>query len=135
MGEDGNFVLGGVNIPHTGEAHAYSVLFNIHQEDECERDVEAVCRRRDRVCPLRYRHLGGGAFFVNDTATTFNAAVHFGIDIPLNETFVLTSRLTTGITTEADFDTTNPAITVEKDTEFYAFFSAGIRFHLGQLLP
>ena len=135
-GEGGNFVIGGVNIPHTGEAHAYSVLFNIHQEVA---NVNEMWRPYVGA-GIGFAHydidnLGGGAFFVNDTATTFNAAGHFGIDVPLNEMFVLTSRLTVGITTDADFDTTNPAITVEKDTEFYAFFSAGIRFHLDQLIP
>ncbi len=134
MGEDGNFFIGATPIPHTGEAHVYSGMWNIMFELQIP---------NEHWIPywgfgLGFAHfdidnLGGGGFQIDDTDTTFNASFIAGLDIPVNNWLTLTSRLTTGITTMAEFDTTNPAIEVEKETQFYVFFTAGLRFYLAPM--
>lgn len=136
QGEDGVYKLGGAAIPHTGEAHVYSGLFNMHFEIPIPNEPwRPYFGGGVGFAVFDIDNLGGGGFQIDDKDTTFNAAFHFGLDIPLNDMFVLTSRLTSGITTEADFGTTTPGLTVTKGSQFYVFFSAGIRFHLGAIIP
>jgi len=139
-GEDGDFLISTVtSVPHTGEVDVYSGLINVFHELPIQNEIwRPYFGAGAGIAVFDFDRLGGGAFFTEGSEVTFNGALHAGIDFPVNETFILTTRLTGGITSKATFNTETaagaPAVpNVVKDTQFYGFFSAGIRIMLGGL--
>lgn len=139
-GEDGTFFISNVApVPHTGEVDVYSGLINVFHELPIQNEIwRPYFGAGIGIAVFDFDSLGGGAFFTEGSEVTFNGALHAGIDFPINETFIFTTRLTGGITSKATFNTETaagaPAVpNVVKDAQFYGFFSAGIRIMLGGL--
>jgi len=137
-GEDGEFKInaGAAPVPHTGDVSVYSGLINVFHEINIPNE-----RWRPFVgiglglAVFDFDDLGGAGFQTNDTGITFNGALHVGVDVPINETFIFTTRLTAGVTTAQDFDANVAGVNVQKESQFYGFFSAGIRIVLDGLIP
>lgn len=129
---DLTFAGGGAALPFTGDATVIAVLFNVFYEFDVDWRMRPFVGVGVGLAHFDLDGFGavGSAVLVNDSDTTFAAAFHAGVDVPIREGYTGTVRYTLGYTSEADFATTVPAITSSKDGGIDHFIGFGIRVDL-----
>ncbi len=131
-GEDGDAVVGGVTIPHTGSVNIVTLMGSILYDFDTTGSWRPFIGAGLGVAFVNFSNLTGGGFATTGDDAVVAAALHAGVSVPLSDRTDLTGRYTLGILGGGDYAVTGGAVgqVTSTSTEAEHLITIGIRFKL-----
>jgi opacity protein-like surface antigen len=121
---------GGGTFPQTGKTDVYSFGANLFYGWVWTQFVRPFVGAGVGFAHFDVQRIGfpGSAVVIDDTDTTIVGLLHAGLDFPLTQNFILTSRYTAAFTPEVSFSSVPAGITRTREATIDHLFSFGARW-------
>ena len=131
-GRDGEVILGGATLPHSGKTTVYTVAVNGFYTFNFNLPVHPFVGAGIGIAKYNVSNLGavGGAFVLDDSQTSAVLALHAGIDLPITQSLTLTGRYTFAHTGSMTFASVPAGSATTRSATNDNVFTAGLRYYL-----